>query len=819
VVGFGSGTRALLRRAIAGVSIASLLGLGAVATTAPVPAGAAADGRTGLTQQTAGTSCWSIKQSYPSSADGIYWLWTPKLVDPQQFYCDMTTDGGGWVLIGRGREGWTFPYAGQGSPSSLRNTVNGAGAFDPATLPTPTVDGLMNGGRMDALADGIRLRRATNAAGTTWQEVREVVKATGTWTWGFGGGIPLSSLKVDGTSITFATSTYRTNTTADAQLANDMRRVWTYPAAIHQWRAGFSFGGTGVTGTNDATSFLWQYATEGNAIPFTQVFIRPKLMVSDLAAAATTVPDTGTAATTVRPMLNRVPVDQNWGVTGLDPGVAIPDLNVYVKSIAQIGSRIYMGGKFLQVQQGDGGATYTQSYLAAFDVNTGEWIPTFNPLIDAPVWKVLASPDGTRLLIGGEFTNVNGVAGTTGLAALDPTTGAPVAASSWTANVARTSGVADVRAMAISGSWLYLAGNFTKITGGYGANAAGPISVGRAARIRLSDGRPDWNWLPQVDTAPWDISVSADATRAYLVGAFGVLNGVALSAKHLGVVNTTTGATVTGLKTWQPSYPAATDPSQAILEYGDHVYVAGSQHSLQSYTRSDFTLERAHTAFDAGGDFQAMAIKDGILYASCHCVTDWQFQDSNTFPAPTPYSRPDPINLIGAYDTTDNQAALPEFHPTKIRLGGAGGTGAFALFFDSNNCMWAGGDLLRSGATSLDYYGGYEKFCQRDTTAPPTPTNVRTAVASNTVTLTWNAVADNSGDPVRYEVLRDDPVLGTIVEASTFDRTWTDTNVAGANRYFVRALDGTGNRSASTSVLNVAPPPPAIATLIAAGAT
>ena len=98
-------------------------------------------------------------------------------------------------------------------------------------------------------------------------------------------------------------------------------------------------------------------------------------------------------------------------------------------------------------------------------------------------------------------------------------------------------------------------------------------------------------------------------------------------------------------------------------------------------------------------------------------------------------------------------------------------------------------------------------------------TNVRTTVASNTVTLTWNAVTDNSGGSVQYEVLRDDPVLGTVVEGATYDRTWTDTNVAGTNRYFVRAVDPTGNRSATTTALTVAPPPPVLATLIPAGST
>ena len=108
------------------------------------------------------------------------------------------------------------------------------------------------------------------------------------------------------------------------------------------------------------------------------------------------------------------------------PALAVSNQHAYVHTFAQIGNTLYMGGKFLQVQHGIGGPTFTQSYLAAFDVNTGEWIPTFNPVIDAPVWKIMASPDGTKLFVGGEFTNVNGVANTTALAALDPATGAPV---------------------------------------------------------------------------------------------------------------------------------------------------------------------------------------------------------------------------------------------------------------------------------------------------------------------------------------------------------------------------------------------------------
>jgi hypothetical protein len=173
----GRGTPGALRRAgrkalsvVAAISMIGIVGVGVAATDA-APAGAAAPARDGLTSETAAPSCWSIKQSYPASADGIYWLVTPKLIQPNQFYCDMTTDGGGWVLIGRGREGWTFPYWGQGSPSTVRSTVTGTGAFAPATLGTEMIDGLINGARMDSIpgGDGIRLRRATNTAGSNLQ--------------------------------------------------------------------------------------------------------------------------------------------------------------------------------------------------------------------------------------------------------------------------------------------------------------------------------------------------------------------------------------------------------------------------------------------------------------------------------------------------------------------------------------------------------------------------------------------------------------------------------------------------------------------------
>lgn len=69
----------------------------------------------GSTADNAAGSAFEIKQNFPGSPDGYYWIKNPNINSGNAFkiYADMTTDGGGWTLImcNASNAGWTYANA------------------------------------------------------------------------------------------------------------------------------------------------------------------------------------------------------------------------------------------------------------------------------------------------------------------------------------------------------------------------------------------------------------------------------------------------------------------------------------------------------------------------------------------------------------------------------------------------------------------------------------------------------------------------------------------------------------------------------------
>jgi hypothetical protein len=67
----------------------------------------------GLSPTTASSSAFQIKQDYPSSTDGFYWIKNANINsgNPVKIYADMTTSGGGWTMILKNSSNSVWTYA------------------------------------------------------------------------------------------------------------------------------------------------------------------------------------------------------------------------------------------------------------------------------------------------------------------------------------------------------------------------------------------------------------------------------------------------------------------------------------------------------------------------------------------------------------------------------------------------------------------------------------------------------------------------------------------------------------------------------------
>ncbi|GAA1510149.1 hypothetical protein GCM10009788_13170 [Nocardioides humi] len=124
--------------------------------------------------------------------------------------------------------------------------------------------------------------------------------------------------------------------------------------------------------------------------------------------------------------------------------------------IEVVGNRVYVAGTFTSIRQPNNGAVVNQAYLAAYNWSTGQVDTSFRPTFtNGQVVAVEASPDGSRLYIGGNFGTVNGLS-RKAIAQIDPATGAPVEAFTANAN-------GKVNELAVTNSTVYAGGRFTTI--------------------------------------------------------------------------------------------------------------------------------------------------------------------------------------------------------------------------------------------------------------------------------------------------------------------------------------------------------------------
>lgn len=233
--------------------------------------------------------------------------------------------------------------------------------------------------------------------------------------------------------------------------------------------------------------------------------------------------------------------------------------NNSVNALAIAGNTVFAGGLFTRLRQpgklSGQAPEVVRSYVAAFDRTTGaptSWAPTVN----GPVYSIAVSPDGKWVVIGGDFTMVNGLRRAK-IAMFSVATGKIVQA--WDPVF-----TARVKALAIYGNSVFIGGAFRSIDG---------VTRNRLGAVRLLQG-DILPWNPNANNDVYAVDVADNGTRVFVGGPFSTINGK--DHYSLAMLNNTTGAAFAFPAAAAIPKPTATCTTRVkdIDTLGDKVFVS-----------------------------------------------------------------------------------------------------------------------------------------------------------------------------------------------------------------------------------------------------
>ncbi|GAA1133988.1 hypothetical protein GCM10009630_35230 [Kribbella jejuensis] len=444
--------------------------------------------------------------------------------------------------------------------------------------------------------------------------------------------------------------------------------------------------------------------------------------------------------------------------------------NASVLGLAVAKGKVYVGGRFTTVRPPGapaGTREVTRTYLAAFDERTGALDAAMNHELDGFVWAVVASPDGSRVYVGGDFTRVDGLVRNR-LAAFDTATGRLVA------NIAPQVSY-RVKALAIGRNSLYFGGSFEQVNG---------VTRNRVAAISTVTGAL-LPWNPDADDDVYAIDVADDNSKVYVGGTFSTLRGT----DHWAVasVNTSTGAAL--------PFPAAsavplpndscTSRVKDIETSGSRVFFADAGDGWGCFDgtwAADVATGKLLWRSNCLGATEALAMVDG-----------WLFKGSHAHSCPHTFADGSGTHFLLLQNPATG--ALGPWFPNAN--GGPPTLVGPLVAVSGGSDLWIGGDFTEINGVGQE---GLTRFTNFGPGAapltPPAPALSSTRV--HRVNATVRASLDNDDIRLTYRLLRgrtNTVVAATTVSSSFWYRpsiTLTDTAAPSGTTqaYRIEVFDG-----------------------------
>ncbi|WP_374948018.1 PKD domain-containing protein [Agreia sp.] len=479
-----------------------------------------------------------------------------------------------------------------------------------------------------------------------------------------------------------------------------------------------------------------------------------------------------------------------------------------------IGDTVYAAGKFGTARpagSAPGVNTVVRSNILAYSLSTGNLITSFAPSLNGEAFSIAASPDGSRIYVGGSFTQVNG-SSVWRIAALNATTGALIPSF-----LPKPGG--PVRAIVATATSVYMGGLFSTV----GAEQRPGVAEATASNGALTP------FAPQVTGGRVNgLVLSPDKSQLIIGGQFTAINGSSNPGYGLGSVSTADGsllpfATNNTVRNGNTQSAITSLSSDGDSFYGTG-YVFGAGGNLEGAFRANFNGGTVDWIEDCHGDSYSVKPLGDVVYVASHAhycgniggfpQTDpWGFhralafsktatgtvtQDIHGYPSFTGNPSPSLLNWFPDLDT--GTATGQNQGPWNVN-----GTSKYVVmggeFKNVNNTAQQG--LVRFAVSSV-----------APNTQGPRVTGSRfnptvTSTVSGTVRIRWAANWDRDNSNLKYEVFRDGntttPIYTTTAESSFYNLPsmgYLDKGLVPGKsyRYRIFATDPFGNIARSDSV-------------------
>ncbi len=482
-------------------------------------------------------------------------------------------------------------------------------------------------------------------------------------------------------------------------------------------------------------------------------------------------------------------------------------INGVVWSQVTVGNTVYATGSFTRarppgVAPGGVGEVDARN-IFAFDIRTGTRLASFNHSLNAQGRFVTASPDGTRVYVGGDFTSVDGFA-RGHVASFETATGALV--PTFAPSVSGT-----VRTLQATNTTVYVGGAFTQ---------AGGQTRFRLASFSASNGTLT-GWNPSADDENvWSMVLTPDQSKVVVGGPFTSINNQ--PAYGMGAVSAATGATLPWAANQLIRVATSTGAITSLRADAQQIYgtayAYGGPTNFEGVFAADPTTGEVNWVNDCHGDtYDTLPIAD-VLYSVSHahdCAWISEFPETSTrtysflLASPTfpTGSNLGPDNY--GWDFNGVPAANHLHWFPKLNMG------TYTGQYQAGWSLTGNSDYLSVGGEFTQANFGAQQGLVRFARPGLAPNkrgmeNFDAALRAVSVTagaarVSWVSQWDMDNANLRYDVYRDGGAtpVHTITTRSTFWNrprlTFNDTGLAPGSQhtYRVRASDPFGNSSTS----------------------